>query len=107
MERQAAHELLIKILEEHPSFNGSKGGSRLSKKANLITADELKGLDSNDTNTAVHLFLTALNIYSGSVSGSHNYYELLEAYSSIPECRSAIDEIASKALNKRHAETSN
>ena len=91
MDIQASHELLLKLLSQHPTF-----ATRFKKRKEPLFADDVKDFDGNETNAAAILVATALNINSGS-AGNHNLYELFDTYLSDPSARDEINAAVRRA----------
>lgn len=85
MEIQASHELLLKLLAEHPEF-----ASRFKKRKEPLLAHQVKDFSGNETNAAAVLVATALNLRSGS-AGNHDLYALMHTYLSDPSARDEIN----------------
>ena len=58
-------------------------------------------LDDQDFNSAVILVVLALNMTGGSIAGSINLYQLLQAYLGVPECRDQMNDVVADALALR------
>lgn len=91
MDAQESHEFLLKLLRQHPDFNGANGGHQFKLRREPLAAPEVKDFDDNETGAAAILVLSALNIRSGSVVGSHDVYQLFHHYFSDPSCRKVVD----------------
>lgn len=91
MENQASHELLLKLLSQHPTF-----ATRFKNRKEPLFADDVKDFDGNETNAAAILVLTALNINSGS-AGNHDLYQLFDTYLSDPAARDEINSAVRRA----------
>lgn len=91
MDNQASHELLLRLLSQHPTF-----ATRFTKRKEPLFADDVKDFDGNETNAAAILVATALNINSGS-AGNHDLYQLFDTYLSYPEARDEINAAVRRA----------
>jgi 5-methylcytosine-specific restriction endonuclease McrBC GTP-binding regulatory subunit McrB len=99
-EKKRRHKGIIEFLSKYDQY-GNKGKGTLTHFDKTFSSTTIKNLSDHDINNAVVVFTDVLNIGNGSAN-SMNFYNLLQAYITVPERREEFNKLADEIIDYRY-----